>query len=104
MGLLYGEHGFLQWWAVRIPSQIVAMGKRMVFLVGDVFAIQSMVQHITEPIFQDPTWQGRLIGIAIRVSRIVIGLLGQLFAIVFTIVLLVLWYGFPLLAFRGAVL
>lgn len=73
----------------------------MVSLVGDAFAVKQMLQHINEPIFQDPTWQGRMIGIGIRIMRIIIGLFAEGVATVVMGMALAFWYLFPLLALWG---
>lgn len=101
MNLLTGQFGFLRWWTVLLPQAIIAKGRRSVSLVGDAFAVKQMLQHINEPIFQDPTWQGRLIGIGIRIMRIVIGLLAEGVTTLALGALLVLWYLFPLIALWG---
>lgn len=57
-----------------------------------------MAEHINEAIFQDPTWQGRLIGIFIRIFRIFLGLI--VLAILSAIVVAVIasWYALPFFA------
>lgn len=67
-------------------------------MVADTFAIRSMAEHINEAIFQDPTWQGRLIGIFIRIFRIFLGLI--VLAILSAIVAAVIasWYALPFFA------
>ncbi len=98
MDVLFGEFGFVRWWTVRFPEQIYAFGKRTVGLVGDAFGVKSMLEHITEPIFQDRTWQGRIIGVAIRSLRVLLGLFVEGLFVVFFGLLIVLWYLFPFIA------
>jgi len=103
MELIAGQFGFFRWWMVQFPLRIVEGGKKWAALVADVFAIKPMLQHLGESIFQDPTWQGRLIGIAIRLGRIGIGLFAQLMVFVVTGAVLILWYLLPILALWGII-
>ncbi len=98
MELVLGQFGFVRWWAVLIPQRIWLWGKRVIWLVGDAFAVQAMVTHWGQAIFQDPTWQGRIIGILIRTVRIVIGLFAQGITVLLVIAALAAWYLFPLVA------
>ncbi len=95
LSLIVGESGFVRWWGVIIPKRIWRAGLELIGLVGDVFAIQAMSHHLGEAIFQDPTWQGRLIGIFIRLIRIIIGLFGEAMVFLFLAVTLSLWYVLP---------
>lgn len=104
MSLLTGRYGFLHWWAVLVPTQIVEQGKQSIASVGDAFAMKAMLQHMGEPIFQDPTWQGRLIGIGIRIIRVGIGLFAEMLTFIAVGVVLLVWYLFPLIALGGIVL
>ena len=60
-------------------------------------AIRETAQHITEPLFQDYTIQGRAIGFCLRLVRIGIGLFGLLILSVGYCFLYLLWLVFPLI-------
>ena len=62
------------------------------------FAVRLMLKHITEPIFQDYTRAGRILGILIRLLRIVVGLLFYLAIIILFSVLATVWAILPILA------
>lgn len=98
MELLTGQFGFVMWWAVMVPGRLWRAGDKWIKTAGEIFAVKEMVQHLGEPIFQDPTWQGRLIGIVIRLIRLVVGLVGQFLFLCAVVVVIGLWYLFPLLA------
>ncbi len=103
MALIVGKFGFFNWWLVLFPLRIVEWGKGLVSVVTDVFAIKAMASHLGEAIFQDPTWQGRMIGILIRFVRIGTGA----FAVILTTLLagcvLIGWYLLPVVALLGVV-
>ncbi|MFA6082522.1 MAG: hypothetical protein WC773_03890 [Patescibacteria group bacterium] len=98
MGLIVGPNSFISWWVFAVPKRLYLWGMRVVGMVGDTFAVKQMATHIGEPIFQDPTWQGRLIGIFIRFFRLIVGLLleGVFFVLVCAVV--IGWYLLPFLA------
>lgn len=103
MDLIIGQHGFFNWWAALMPAKIVDGGRNIMNLVADAFAVKAMATHINEPIFQDPTWQGRLIGIGIRIIRIICGLFAQFLVLLATGFAVLLWYVFPILALWGII-
>ncbi len=103
MGLIAGQFGFINWWARLFPLRIIEWGKGLVALVADVFAVKAMATHLGEAIFQDPTWQGRLIGVAIRLARIGVGAFAELTTIIFVGCVLIGWYVLPLIAIAGVV-
>jgi hypothetical protein len=86
------------WWAWNLPKRLVLAGKNFLTIIADTFAIKSMATHINEAIFQDPTWQGRLIGIFIRIFRIFLGLLVLAILAVLAVVLILVWYVLPFFA------
>lgn len=101
MELIVGQHGFLRWWAVGFPTRIVAWGHDVVNTVADTFAIKAMASHLGDAIFQDPTWQGRLIGIFIRLFRITVGGFAELLTILMVGFVLTAWYALPVVAIVG---
>ncbi len=62
------------------------------------FAVRLMFKHITEPIFQDYTRAGRLLGILIRLLRIVVGLLFYLAIIIIFSIMAIIWVLLPIFA------
>jgi hypothetical protein len=86
------------WWAWNLPKRLVLAGKNFLSIVADTFAIKSMATHINEAIFQDPTWQGRLIGIFIRIFRIFLGLIVLAILLVIVATAVATWYALPFFA------
>ena len=103
MGLITGQYGFFNWWLRLFPLRIVEWGKGLVSIVADVFAIKAMSTHLGEAIFQDPTWQGRMIGILIRLARIGTGAFAEMLTLLLVGLVLVGWYILPLVALVGVV-
>lgn len=101
MGLITGQFGFFNWWARLTPLRIIEWGKGLVSIVADVFAIKAMSTHLGEAIFQDPTWQGRMIGILIRLARIGIGTLAEIVTLLLVGLVLIGWYILPVVAVVG---
>lgn len=62
------------------------------------FAVRLMFKHITEPIFQDYTRAGRILGILIRLLRIMVGLLFYLAIIILFSILATTWAILPIFA------
>jgi len=82
-----------------MPKRLVLAGKNFLSMVADTFAIKSMTEHIGEAIFQDPTWQGRLIGIFIRIFRIFLGLIVEAILALAVLCVIMAWYALPFFAF-----
>lgn len=103
IGLLFGQFGFVHWWVIGIPTALWRRGYIWIQTVGNVFAVKDMAQHLGEPIFQDPTWQGRLIGIFIRIFRLIVGLFAEALFTAFVLILILVWYVLPFAAMYGMV-
>lgn len=101
MELIIGKYGFISWWAFIMPQRLWDAGYKFMQTAADIFAIKEMAQHIGESIFQDPTWQGRLIGIGIRIMRIIFGVFAESIFVIMTLSVVVLWYMFPIIAVYG---
>lgn len=86
-----------------MPVSIWRKAYMWVQTVGNVFGVKEMAEHIGQPIFQDPTWQGRLIGIGIRIVRLLVGLFAEGLFLMVAVVLVVAWFALPFVAIYGMV-
>ncbi len=65
-------------------------------LIAGVFDIQMMIKHISEPLYQDYSYQGRAIGFIVRSGRILLGLFTQLILMIILGIMMVIWLLLPL--------
>ena len=86
-----------------MPAAIWRKGYIWVQTVGSIFGVKEMAEHLGQPIFQDPTWQGRLIGIGIRIIRLLVGLFAEGLFLLAVLVCVLAWYILPFVALYGMV-
>lgn len=60
-------------------------------------ALRATLQNLTKPIFQDYTFQGRIVGVGLRLARLFLGLLIYLVIALLYIASYLLWLAFPIL-------
>src|SRR3990167_1987507 len=70
-----GFRGFLVFWFEAGPIWFWNQSFETLNKLESIFAVRLMFQHLTEPIFQDYSRAGRLIGFFVRLFRIGFGLL-----------------------------
>jgi hypothetical protein len=88
---------FARWYYVTTTKSLLEVLLDLFGLVSSVFAIRIMWQHISEPMYQDYTWQGRVIGFAIRSLRILLGLFVEGIIVLILAVVMLVWLVLPLL-------
>ncbi|MBU0647727.1 hypothetical protein KJ855_00950 [Patescibacteria group bacterium] len=88
---------FFKWYYQTQTMNFIGMLMGLFGLVSEMFAVQIMFKHITEPLYQDYTWQGRIIGFMVRSGRIILGVIVELIVILFLGVILLLWLFLPLI-------
>lgn len=86
---------FFKWYYMIQTRQIYAAFNDIFQLVAGTFDIPMMMKHITEPLYQDYTYQGRAIGFLIRFGRILLGLFIQFILIIVLGMLMLLWVLLP---------
>ena len=80
---IQGFIGFFKFWYIAGPVWFWQQNWQTVSNFESVFATRAMLQHISEPIFQDYTRAGRVIGVVVRILRTILGLV--LYAMVIAI-------------------
>lgn len=86
----------LSFWFVSSAPRALAAYRRTIAGFEANLAVATTAKNLGKPLFQDYTFQGRIIGFGFRILRIVFGsllyiLIGVLFATLYLI-----WLGFPL--------
>ena len=62
---------FVSYWYLQSPQRFYSAYLSLLNGLEAQLAVVDMVRNISKPLFQDYTFQGRLIGVAIRVLRII---------------------------------
>lgn len=88
---------FLTWYYVNQTKNVFAIFLGFFTYVADFFAIPMMIKHLWEPLYQDYTYSGRVIGFLIRSGRIVLGIFVQLMFIILFGFLMLVWLLLPLI-------
>lgn len=96
---IQGFNGFFKFWYIFGPVWFWQENWRVIGNFESVFATRAMLQHISEPIFQDYTRAGRIIGVLVRILRTVIGLVFYAGVIIVFIIIASLWLIAPPFAF-----
>lgn len=66
---------FFRFWFIDSLSLAVGTFKRSLSILEGTIAVSETIRNLGKPLFQDYTWQGRLIGFFLRLFRIVFGLI-----------------------------
>lgn len=92
---LTGARGFLIFWYFRGPIWFWNRCWQTILNFEAIFAVRSMFQHLGEPIFQDYTRAGRILGFFIRLLRIAAGIFFYLATICLFSILAFIWLLLP---------
>lgn len=87
---------FFKWYYQKQTQNLIGILMGVFTMVSEIFAIQIMIKHLFEPLYQDYTYSGRAIGFFIRSGRIVVGAMVELILI---LVLGFVWLVWILLPF-----
>ena len=89
---------FFSFWYGQSAPWMYARYQNAYLFLEETFAVRSTLAHLGEPLFQDYTLQGKVIGFGLRIARAGFGyLLYGLVALAFFIAL-VLWWLLPVFA------
>lgn len=88
---------WLQFWYMHSPGRFYAACLHSIGSLDNTFAVRDTAKNLGKPLFQDYTYQGRIIGVFLRCSRIAIGVLCYLFLVVGYALAFGTWLLFPLL-------
>lgn len=88
------KHLVLYWYVESFGKIYGAYLRTLEHLEGQI-AVRDTARNISKPLFQDYTYQGRFIGVLLRLSRIVVGIF--LYSLIMAVYLLayLIWLLFP---------
>lgn len=86
---------FFVWLFVETPLGLFHAWQSTAANFESEIAVVATLKNITQPLFQDYTREGRIIGILLRFVRVIIGALLQVIILGLFIVLLALWLILP---------
>ena len=87
----------LKLWYVSSPNSAWQFYLRIVGELEGSVGVRDMLRNIRQPLFQDYTWQGRLIGLIMRLARISFGLILYFLMAILGAVIFLIWLLFPFL-------
>lgn len=87
---------FFTWYYRQQTISLINNLRDLFELIADKFAIPAMLAHISEPLYQDYTYAGRIIGFFIRSGRIILGLIVEFIIIIFFGLLVLVWLVLPI--------
>lgn len=88
---------FINWYYRNLTVGLAGVFLDLFSTVSEMFAISIMAKHIFEPLYQDYTYAGRVIGFFIRSGRIVLGLIVELIFLVIMGLVMLVWILLPLI-------
>jgi len=88
---------FLTYWYLQSPARFYRAFLGATTTVENQMGVQDMIRNISKPLFQDYTFQGRLIGLGLRIVRILAGVILFTLTFIIYILLFLLWNLFPIL-------
>lgn len=93
-----GMQQFLRLWYLESGPWALHRYLSTVRVLDGTFAIADTWRNLGRPLFQDYTWQGRIIGFFLRLARIGVGLFVYLLAALLYAAAYLIWLVFPLVA------
>ena len=87
--------GFFEHWYVGGARFFWNRGLGLLMSLDATFAVPVTLRHLFEPLYQDRTFIGYILGFIFRTLRVLIGLLIYIFVVVFVFVLYVVWISLP---------
>jgi hypothetical protein len=88
---------FLSYWYFTSPARYLFAVRRLLRTLEETIAIQETAQHIAEPLFQDYSRQGRIVGFFFRLGRILAGVFLYGLVSLGAVLLLIFQWAFPIL-------
>lgn len=96
-------HFFWNYWYLQSFSRFFASLEETISTLDNTFAVKDTARNMDKPLFQDYTFQGRIIGVVLRVFRIVFGVMAFGIAGMAYIIFYLIWLLFPLICISSLV-
>ena len=87
----------IKYWYLQSPLRFYTAMAHGISTLDATFAVRDTLRNINKPLFQDYTWQGRFIGVLMRLARVGVALFLYFFALVGYIVAFIFWIIFPII-------
>ncbi|MBI5220992.1 MAG: hypothetical protein HY978_04145 [Candidatus Liptonbacteria bacterium] len=87
--------GFFRHWCVGGTRAILYRLVEILRTINSSFAVWITLRHLTEPLYQDYSIVGRILGPVFRAGRLLIGFLLSLIAIIVFLPILLIWEAIP---------
>ena len=94
---------FLQYWYLKSFQRFRDAALSTIGAFDNTFAVKDTARNINKPLFQDYSYQGRIIGFFLRTGRILIGLVTYGLVIMAYLLLYILWLSFPFISLSSLV-
>jgi len=88
---------FIRYWYVLSANRFLLLFRNGSAALEGQIATRETLSHLTQPLFQDYTFQGRIVGFFFRLGRVFVGGMAQLLLAAGSLSLYVLWLLFPVL-------
>jgi hypothetical protein len=93
----------LRLWFIQSAPWAIHRYLGTVRTLDNTFAVGDTWRNIGRPLFQDYTWQGRIIGVFLRILRILAAYIVYFLAAVVYLFFYLLWIAFPLICLASIV-
>jgi hypothetical protein len=87
----------IRYWYFESAGRFYAAYLHTARALEDQISIQETLKHMNQPLFQDYTYQGRLIGIALRLVRIGVGVFALILLTLAYLFFYIFWLFFPII-------
>ena len=87
----------LRLWYIQSGPWAIRRYMSTVQILDGTFAIGDTWRNIGRPVFQDYTWQGRIIGVFLRLARIGLGYFTYFVAALLYVSVYIIWLLFPVI-------
>jgi hypothetical protein len=88
---------FLAYWYAQSPARFLEAAKHGIGTLDGQFAVQDTLRNLNKPLFQDYTYQGRILGVVFRIGRVGLALVIYTVAAAAYLAAFILWLLFPFL-------
>jgi hypothetical protein len=93
----------LRLWYVASGPWVIQRYLTTIRIFDGTFAVRDTWKNMSRPLFQDYTWQGRIIGVFLRLFRIGVAAIIYFTAAVFYLIVYLIWLLFPVICLASLI-
>lgn len=93
----------LTYWYLKSPAWFYNACLECINSLENSLAVRATARNITKPLFQDYTYQGRIIGVLIRSARITLGFFVYILVVLVFVASFLFWISLPFLCLASLV-